>query len=110
MQASGFSVVRVFTNGCCCGVSAVGPDGKVSPAYLANLVDFLNRARIQGIYVLLTGDGMPRFGSYWTEQAVGQTNQFAADNAFLLTAPGVSAYRRFWSDLVDCQHSLTAWV
>ncbi len=59
MQTNGYNIVRVFLNGCC--INSIGnPNGAgLSSAYIANLVDFLNRAANHKVYVLITWEWLP---------------------------------------------------
>ena len=54
LDSHGFNLVRVFLG----NIGVAGPDG-VSDAFLANLCDFLERARAHGVHVLLVPDWMP---------------------------------------------------
>jgi len=45
MQADGYNTVRVMLNGCCFSNALGDPSGGVSPGYIANLTDFLNKAK-----------------------------------------------------------------
>ena len=100
MSHDGFNVVRVFLNGCC-EVNALGnPSGGLSDAYLANLSNFLIRAKTHGIAVMLTTDGLPNFGGY--EEVLYQSccANFDADNMNTLTRPGLTAHARMWRDII----------
>ncbi len=100
MSRDGFNVVRVFLNGCC-QVNALGnPSGGLSDAYLANVSNFLAKAKSHGIAVMLTVDGIPNFGGY--EEVLYQSccALFDADNMNTLTRPGLKAHAKMWRDII----------
>jgi uncharacterized protein (TIGR03437 family) len=99
MQGDGYNTVRVFTNGCCVSNTDATQTG-INSAYVSNLVDFLLRAKQHRIFVILTGDDLPRFGIYWQLATTNCCAQFAAWNMEELSQGGVTAFRRFWGDLV----------
>jgi Cellulase (glycosyl hydrolase family 5) len=98
MQTSGYNLVRVFLNGCC--NNTIGnPAGGLSSAYLANLADFLKRAKQHGIWVIVEADWVPAFGGYSNNYA-GCTN-FSNFNTLNLCAGGVQAVTIFFHDIVQ---------
>ncbi len=92
MQSSGYTVVRVFLNSCCHG-SMVDDTGSLSSAYLANLADFLGRAKNHGLVVILTLDWLPSIGPYAAN--CPQYPAFDGVNFLNLCAGGVDANVRF---------------
>ncbi len=98
MQTRGFNTVRVFLNGCCVG-SIGDPAGGLSSAYVANVVDFLERARHHAIYVIFTGDSVPAKGGY--DPVCPQYPLFDDVNLINLCAGGVLASRQFQHDFVQ---------
>jgi preprotein translocase subunit Sec61beta len=99
MQTSGYNIVRVFLNGCCQDNTIGNPAGGLSSAYLANLVDFLQRAKKHGIRVIVEADWVPSFGGY-TDNYAGCT-QFSNFNTLNLCAGGVKAVTTFFHDIVQ---------
>jgi hypothetical protein len=98
MQAAGYNTVRVFLEGCC--QNTIGdPAGGFSSAYLANLVDFLQRARAHGTYVMITTQWLPAFGGYAAN--CPQFPQFSDANLRNLCSGGVAANVKFWQDFVQ---------
>ncbi len=98
MAGYGYNVVRVFLNGCC--VTSIGnPAGGLSPTYVANVVDFLQRARAHGIYVVLTLDWVAWLGGYADHYA--GCNQFAYYNLVNLCPGGVAANVAFFRDVAQ---------
>jgi hypothetical protein len=98
MQARGFNTVRVFLNGCCVGsigASAGGLDGQ----YIANVVDFLARAKQHSIYVIFTQDWLPARGGY--DPACPQYPLFDDVNLLNLCSGGVAASRKFQHEFVQ---------
>ena len=101
MAASGYNVVRVFLNNTCAqGCSANMTTGEISPAYVANLVDFLRRARSHGVFVMLTGDWLPGGLAYDRIGAGISRNVFDHINLVFLSPQGVEMSVFFWQGLV----------
>jgi hypothetical protein len=64
MHNAGYNVVRVFVD-CCREKNNVGdPSGGISSTYLENVIDFLEKAKANQIYVLLILDLTPADGGY----------------------------------------------
>jgi hypothetical protein len=98
MQTSGYNTVRVWLNGCC--QSGIGnPAGGLSSAYLANVADFLRRAKNHNIFVIFSTDWVPSFGGYTNNYAA--CTQFSGYNTLSLCAGGVQANIDFFHDLVQ---------
>jgi len=98
MQAGGYNVVRVWLSGCC--EDSIGDeDGGLSQEYLANVTDFLVRAKNHSVYVVLTSNWVPKYGGYM--QDYGGCSQFSYYNTLNLCAGGVRAARHFFHDLVE---------
>jgi hypothetical protein len=100
MSLDHFNVVRVSLNGCCEIASLGNPAGGLSVSYLANLSDFLVRAKLHGISVMLTTDGVPMFGGYENIIYESCCTEFNADNMSYLTAQGLTAHAKLWHDLI----------
>jgi len=99
MRSIGYNVVRVFINECCMVGSVGDPAGGVSSAYVANMVDFLRRAKANEVYVLIVGGNMPEAGGY-QEYLKPYSSTFQHWNPHVLSPGGVEAHRRFWQDFV----------
>jgi hypothetical protein len=98
MAGYGYDVVRVWLNGCC--TSSIGnPAGGLSSAYVANVVDFLRRARSHDIYAILTVDWPPSLGGYTDHY--GSCSGFASYNLVSLCAGGVAANVAFFRDVAQ---------
>ena len=98
MRARGFNAVRVFLDGCCIGTIG-DPAGGLASAYLANVVDFLQRAKQHSIYVIFTQDWLPAQGGY--DPPCPQYPLFDGVNLLNLCAGGVAASRLFQRDFVQ---------
>ncbi|HVO09446.1 MAG TPA: cellulase family glycosylhydrolase [Vicinamibacteria bacterium] len=110
MEAYGYNAVRVLLNDCC--TTSIGnPAGGLSSRYVANLVDFLRRARSHGVYAILTAQMPPWLGGYTDHYPVCY-GLFAYDNLFNLCSGGVAANVAFFHDvaraLVDQEAPLDA--
>ena len=98
MQASGYNTIRVWLNGCC--QNGIGnPNGGLLPAYLANVTDFLRRAKSHGIFAIFSTDWVPSYGGYTDNYA--NCTQFGGYNALSLCAGGVQANIAFFRDLAQ---------
>lgn len=99
MHANGYNVVRVFLNNCCSTGGIGNSSGGLSAPYLDNIVDFLQVAKVNGIYVILTTDGLPEAGGY--ANLVHATAQIQSRNANYLTSSGIAAEQRYWHDVLQ---------
>ncbi len=99
MHAAGYNVVRVFVDCCREGNNAGDPKGGVSLAYLENVIDFLNKAKANEIYVLLVLDLTPAQGGY-DEMWRHCCTTFDGENLRYLTPGGHTGERRFDRDFV----------
>jgi hypothetical protein len=89
---------RVFLNGCCQN-SMGDPAGGLSSAYITNLVDFLQRARAHGIYVMFTNSWLPAFVGYGPN--CPQFPQFDDVNLFELCPEAVADSVKFFHDFTQ---------
>lgn len=99
LHADGYNVVRVFINHCTCDHSIHDDIERLSSAYIANMADFLEKAKANQIYVFLTTDGFP--DGYWEIQDSTWSADFPGMHATYLRAGGIRAESQFWSDLIN---------
>jgi Cellulase (glycosyl hydrolase family 5) len=99
MSADGFNTVRVFLNGLCRDACIGDPVRGVSASYIANVTDFLRRAKAAGIFVIVTIDWVPPRTRY--EQLMNAEPRTHVDsfNVNFLTNGGVRANADFWRDV-----------
>ncbi len=91
MEVDGFNVVRVFIDCCSAAGTQVGdPSGGLSDAYMANVADFLMRAKAHHIYVILITDLTPAYGGYndilwkdWFPDITGNNLRYLTNNGLL---------------------------
>lgn len=101
MATDGYNVVRVFLSQICVDACAGDPrTGSLRTAYIANLVDFLHRAKNHGVFVLLTNEWLPPNTSYGDELASVRREWFDDINLLFLSPQGIVAQRHLWTDLV----------
>ncbi len=100
MQALGYNVVRVFLNGCCVGSMYLSPTGPLSNAYMANVADFLSRAKSHDIRTVITSDFAYGQAAHATVDPA-----YASPNGDFLTAAGITSDILFWSDVISGLHS-----
>lgn len=110
MSAEGYNTVRVFLDVTCrvgCLSDSAQTDGLSRP-YLLNVADFIQRAKANGIYVLLSLEALPYGSSY---EALARTSccaTFDRENVLYLTANGAEAHRLFWQALIRDLHAVGA--
>jgi len=101
LQQDGYNVVRVFLNGCCADGTIGNPSGGLTSAYIANLADFLTRAKARGVFVMITTDGVPLYGGWVdTMYAAACCTYFDGENMNTLTGAGAYTHSRFWQTLI----------
>lgn len=100
MRDQGYNVARVFLNYCCTRGGIGSPNGGLDGAYVDRVADLLQRAKANGLYVLLTLDALPQVGGYEQLQNANAPSQFQGENRTLLTRGGIDAHKRLWRDLI----------
>jgi hypothetical protein len=100
MQEYGYNVVRIFIDCCRPNSNAGDPKGGISYSYLENVIDFLNRAKANHIYVLMIFDLTPAEGGY-DEMWQHCCTTFDGDNLRYLTRGGHTGERRFNRDFIQ---------
>jgi hypothetical protein len=110
MQAEGYNVVRIFLDVRCtvgCLTNTLSFD-HLSRLYLANVADFMQRAKAHGIFTLVSLEALPygsKYEALWRTQCC---TTFGAENLTYMTTEGVNAHRQFWQALHAALHSLSA--
>lgn len=99
MQAGGYNTVRVFLVGPCSDGCLGDPAGGLSLGYVANFVDFLERAREHGIYVIPVVQ-LPSVGGYLDLLNSTWAEEFAGANAHYLREGGIRAYTELWRGFI----------
>jgi endo-1,4-beta-mannosidase len=100
MHEQGYNVVRVFLNGNC-KQNCIGDDtGGLSDNYIANVADFLNKAKSYDIYVLLATDAEPATQYYINMLDTTWSEDFAPPNNYHLRGGGVLVGKEFWQDFI----------
>lgn len=101
MQEEGYNVVRVFMQGSCKDYCLGDPAGGLSAGYIANVSDFLQKAKSHDIYVILTIDAEPGTSYYFKLLDSTWSEDFGGTNKNILTGGGILVGRVFWKDLID---------
>jgi len=104
LARAGYNSVRVFIDSCQGGSGCIAQAGVrgLNAPYLDNLVEMMQLAKENGIYLLLTSNDIPDDGGYGDLANSGSNAFFAGyRNAHFLTAPGVSAMKNYWHDLLS---------
>ena len=101
MAADGYNAVRVFLSEVCIDACVGDPStASLRAAYIANLVDFLRRAKSHGVFVLLTNEWIPPYTTYANDLATARRDWFDDVNLLMLSPQGIAAQRHLWMDLV----------
>ena len=101
MQEEGYNVVRVFMQGSCKDYCLGDPAGGLLDGYIANVADFLQKAKSHGIYVILTIDGEPGTSYYFKLLDTTWSEDFSGTNKNILTGGGILLGKEFWQDLIE---------
>jgi hypothetical protein len=110
MSAEGYNTVRVFLDVTCrvgCLSDPSATDG-LSRAYLLNVADFIQRAKANGIFVVLSLEALPYGSSYETLARTNCCTTFDGENVLYLTANGTEGHRLFWQALIRDLHTVAA--
>jgi F5/8 type C domain len=98
MRAGGSNVVRVFLSGAC-PRNCVGDRLRgISARYAAEVADFLRLAKANGLFVIVTIDGLPTETRYEATLNAEPRTLVEGANLDFLTAGGVRASASFWAD------------
>lgn len=101
MHADGFNVVRLWFNACWGGAPGCLdlPQGGLNRGFLENMRRFLEIAKQNGIYVILTMDSLPDSRQYQSllDPYRGQYEGF---NLEFMTQGGVDAQSKYQTDLI----------
>lgn len=101
MAADGYNIVRIFlAPGCTACLGNIAAPG-LNPAYVADLVDFLQRAKSHNLEVIITTDDPPDAGGYLTPLNNEDPSKFGGNNLRYLSVGGVQSDQAFWHDLVQ---------
>jgi hypothetical protein len=99
MQSSGYNIVTIIMEGCCQGTIG-DPAGGLNSVYMANVVDFLQRAKTHAIGVVIASQWLPAFGGF-TQPYGGCYPQFDDINLVTLSSCGVTAVKAYFQDFVQ---------
>jgi hypothetical protein len=101
MQALGYNTTRVFMAGeCPTGCIGNKSTKRLSGPYLANVADFLRRAKRHQILVILTMSFLPGGTLYETLVGRDASNLVQNVNLNYLTRGGIQAWQLFWQDVI----------
>ena len=104
LSKAGYNSVRIILDGCTSGNGCIGvQNGQgLNPAYLDNIVDLMNLARDNNLFLLLASSGLPELGGYAALANQGASASFAPDrNAEILTPSGIHTTQQYWADLLS---------
>ncbi len=108
LSEHGYNTVRLFFDHCYSGPSCIGSQiGEgLNPVFLDNMVDVMNMAKEEGLFLLLTANGVPLDGNYFPafEQEFNSSPdgfQEFNGNAYYLHKAGVAMQEKYWHDLLS---------
>jgi hypothetical protein len=110
MSAEGNNTVRIFLDVTCrvgCLSDPSATDG-LSRAYLLNVADFIQRAKANRVFVLLSLEALPYGSTYETLARTNCCTTFDLENVLYLTANGSEGHRQFWQALIRDLHTVGA--
>jgi len=95
MHDLGYNTVRVFVS-----QNTIGTDRGLDPAYMDNVIDFLELAEEYQLYVIVTQDWLPggRYGRILSQDCC---EQFTMMNVHFLTPAGLEANTAYFQDFVE---------
>ena len=99
MQSSGYNIVTIIMEGRCQGTIG-DPAGGLNSAYMANVVDFLQRAKTHALGVVIASQWLPAFGGF-TQLYGGCYPQFDDINLVTLSSCGITATKAYFQDFVQ---------
>jgi hypothetical protein len=109
LSDGGYNTVRLFFDHCFSGPSCIGSRNAngLNPVFLDNMVEIMNIAADEGIYLVLTANGVPADGGYWTRyrKQYDQDEHFGFvdfyENGYYLHRAGVDMQAQYWRDLMS---------
>ncbi len=103
MRSMGFNVVRIMIDTCGVNIDGciTGPDGRLNPGYMDNLVDFLDRAKANELFVMVASNTLPD-DSYWIHRTAALVDAaFDSANNEFLNPTAVPYYVDYWRSIVQ---------
>jgi len=95
MHADGYNMVRVFLS----QNTIIDRTGQLHPAYIVNVLDFLQKAKTNGLYVMFTQDWLPagKYGDILNQECC---DVFNFNNVHYLSSSGLRANQVFFQDFI----------
>ncbi len=103
LAAAGYNTVRIILDGCISGDTCIGLENGqgLNPSYLDNIADLMNQAKEANLLLILASTDLPELGGYAALANQGANQNFASQrNVEYLTAAGIHAAQRYWTDLL----------
>jgi len=104
MHADGYNMVRMFLSEDSMGDQRLG----LSPAYLKNVADALERAKSNGMFVFFTFQWLPKSRKYASLLQPDCCDRFSFSNLYMLSPGGVNAEKSFFDDFIAGLRALGA--
>jgi hypothetical protein len=99
MATGGYNIVTVTLQGCC--QNTIGdPAGGLSSAFIANVVDFLQRSKSHSLAVIFASSWLPAYGGF-SEMLGPCYPTFSDINLSILSSCGIKATSAFFQDFVQ---------
>jgi len=104
MHADGYNIVRVFLS----EDSMADQREGLSPVYLKNIADTLERARDNSMFVFFTFQWLPKSRKYARLLQPDCCDRFSFSNLYMLSPGGISAEKSFFDDFIAGLRALDA--
>lgn len=109
LSSGGYNTVRLFFDHCFSGPSCIGSrsGNGLNPIFLDNMVEVMNIAADEGLYLVLTANGVPADGNYWSRynEQYEKEGHFGFgeffENGYYLHSAGVDMQAEYWRDLMS---------
>ncbi|KAA3647124.1 MAG: hypothetical protein DWQ07_06405 [Chloroflexi bacterium] len=100
MRSLGYNSVRTSVD--LCANDCIGdPAGGLRDEWLANIADFLQRAKAHGLVVILTSNDLPKKGGYVPRAEADCCEPFDGYiNTHYLSPVGVELYKEYWQAII----------
>jgi len=99
MEDLGYNIVRIMPE--TCGGTGCVATWRINPEWVANLVDFLARAKEHGIYVWIASNTLPDVGYYVQASHSLDDAHFQSVNTEFLAPGAVGVYAEYFHDLIS---------
>ena len=104
LKGQGYNCVRVFLDTCNDDPDCIGNfhGTGLNQNYVGNIAAFMELAREEDFFLILTSNDLPSQGGYWEASNEGASDLIDGyRNAHYLTTEGVESAVKYWTDLME---------